>query len=339
MTELTTHEEMVGIAAGDGLGAMTKLLHEVVFPALRVSGGSEDGVRVMLASREQVLTTDVFSVDPLEFPGGDIGRLAVCGVVNDLAASGARADLLTVGLFISASLATATLDRVLRSLGAEAAQAGCTVVCGDTKVHQEEQPQLLITVTAIGQPYSKDSFPLSASRPGHLIGVSGPLGSHSIAVLSAREGLGFENVVSSDVGCLIEPFETVSRHVPFGSLRDLTRGGLIAALWEGASATGLGWHIDEAEVPVEHPVAAAVELLGLDPFMLTNEGTMLFTVEPDYACEAVRLLGKFPATAGATIVGEVLPADTAGPIVTMSSKNGARHVIPYPYGLGIPRLC
>jgi hydrogenase expression/formation protein HypE len=263
----------------------------------------------------------------------------VCGVVNDLTASGARAQFLTVGLFMSASLGLKTLERVLRSLGAEAAKTGCMVLCGDTKVHERSEPQLLISMTALGRPFSADCYSLSASRPDDLIGLTGPVGNHSIAVLSAREGLGFDSVVTSDAASLVGPFETAAQHVQFRSLRDLTRGGLLAAMWEGAHATGLNWQFNEALVPIDRPVAAATELLGLDPFLLTNEGTMLFTVERNLASDAVCLLRKFPETAATTIIGEVLPPDTMQAQVTMISKDAILKSAPYPHALGIPRLC
>ncbi|MFD6194321.1 hydrogenase expression/formation protein HypE [Streptomyces sp. NPDC060275] len=331
----------VGDAPGDGLGAMGELLREIVFPALRVTGEAEDAATVDVSGLKQALTTDVFSVDPLIFPGGDIGQLAVCGVINDLAASGARAEFLTVGLLMSASLDRGVLSRVLTSFGDQAADAGCRVVCGDTKVHQAPQPELIITVTALGTPFGSRSYPLTATRPGDLIGVTGPLGSHSIAVLSEREGLGFERITSSDVAPLIGPVEAVTKGVPIQSLRDLTRGGLIATLWDGARAAGGRWHIEEARVPVEQPVRAATELLGLDPLLLTNEGTLLFTVDPAHADEAVRILAGFPATAGTRIVGEVSAAQggTPEPAVTMLTVAGQVKAVHYPHALGVPRLC
>lgn len=331
----------VGDAPGDGLGAMGELLREIVFPALRVTGEAEDAATVDVSGPRQALTTDVFSVDPLEFPGGDIGRLAVCGVVNDLAASGARAEFLAVGLLMSSTLDRSVLTRVLTSFGDQAAAAGCRVVCGDTKVHQTPQPELIITVTALGTPLGSRSYPLTATRPGDLIGVTGPLGGHSVAVLSEREGLGFERITASDVAPLIDPVAAVTAGVPIQSLRDLTRGGLIAALWDGARATGGRWHIEEALVPVEQPVRAATELLGLDPFLLTNEGTLLFTVDPAHADEAVRILAGFPATARTRIVGEVHAGEAgdSGPDVTMLTAGGQLKAVPYPHALGVPRLC
>ncbi|MFE4750223.1 hydrogenase expression/formation protein HypE [Streptomyces mirabilis] len=332
-------QDPVGEAPGDGLGAMADLLRDTVFPALGVVEEAEDGVHVELSGSRQVLTTDVFTVDPLEFPGGDIGRLAVCGVINDLAASGARARFLTVGLLLSASLDRRVLLRVLRSLGAEADRAGCRVVCGDTKIHQGAEPQMIITVTALGEPFGEHTYALAASRPGDLIGVTGPLAGHSIAVLSAREGLGFEHVTASDVAPLVNPVEAVVRRVPLRSLRDLTRGGLVGALWDGAFATGCHWQFEEASVPVDRPVRAASELLGMDPLLLTNEGVMLFTVDAAHADDAVAVLAEFPETSGTRIIGEIHASTSEEAEVTMVTADGRVRAVPYPYALGVPRLC
>ena len=330
--------EQVGIGVGDGLAAMTRLLEGIVFPAIGFAGEAEDGTAITLTGLDQVVTTDVFAVDPLEFPGGDIGRLAVSGVVNDLAASGARARYLTVGLLLSAELRRDVLERVLRSLQAEATEVGCAVICGDTKVHQYSQPLLTMTVTAIGTPYSTDRFRLSATRPGDLIGITGALGAHSIAVLSAREGLGFEHVVHSDVNCLLTPFESTASRARLRSLRDLTRGGLVAGLWDGARDTGLRWHVERASIAVDEPVEAACALLGLDPLALTNEGVMLFTAEPQEADTVVALLQEHKTTTGARIIGRVEDSPV-GAEVTIALPGGRVDHVVYPEALGVPRLC
>ncbi|WP_433598968.1 HypE family hydrogenase expression/formation protein [Nocardia sp. CA-135953] len=339
MTEKQDFHIPVGIGAGDGLGATADLLTTLIFPALGIEELSEDGTRIAVDFDEQVVTTDMYTVDPLEFSGGDIGRLAVCGAVNDLAASGARARFLTVGLLISASLGRDVLFRVLTSFGQEAEASGCTVLCGDTKVHTGHEPQLVIAVSAVGQPFTPSLLSLKDTRPGDVIGVTGPFGNHSIAVLSARFGLGFDKVVTSDVCALADPIEAVVSVVPLHGARDLTRGGLIGALWDGARATGLHWEIEDDTLDLDLPVSAAAQLLALDPLALTNEGNMLFTCPRESADRALEILRGFSQTARSRLIGYASTADRLGPLVSKRTPEGRQILLDYPEALGIPRLC
>lgn len=333
-------DDLVGLASGDGLGAATELLESIVYPCLRVSGGQDDGAWTAgPRGAWQVVTTDLFVVDPVEFPGGNIGKLAAAGCVNDLLASGARTRAVTVGLYLSAYLSRALLARMLDAFRAELDRAGAEVVCGDTKVHPGRDPLLLMAVTGVGEPFGDRRYALADARPGDLLVVTGPLGAHTIAVLSAREGLGFERVVRSDVQPLLEPIGSLAERGLPRCLRDLTRGGLVAALWEGARATDLLWEIDADAIPVDHEVRAATELLGLDPLTLANEGCMLLVVPPAKADEALRLLRGYDATARATVVGRIRAAADGVGAALAGHGEGPVKVLPYPAGIGIPRLC
>jgi hydrogenase expression/formation protein HypE len=332
--------DLVGLASGDGLGAATELLESVIYPRLRVSGGQDDGAWTpTLAGAWQVVTTDLFAVDPIEFPGGNIGKLAAAGCINDLLASGARARTLTVGLYLSAYLQRNVLGRMLDTFRTELDRAGAEVVCGDTKVHPGRDPLLLLAVTAVGEPIGDRRYALAEAVPGDLLMVTGPLGAHTIAVLSAREGLGFERVVRSDVQPLLGPIGALVERSLARCLRDLTRGGLVGALWEGARATDLLWEIDADAVPVDRDVRAAAELLGLDPLTLANEGTMLLVVPPAEAEEVLRLLRGHDATARTAVVGRIAPAADGVGAAVVRDGEGSVKVLPYPAGIGIPRLC
>lgn len=331
-------DAQLGLEAGDGLGASAALIDAVIAPVLRLPDQREDGFRLVDRAGPRVVTSDVFAVDPLVFPGGDIGLLAAAGVCNDLLASGARITEVALGVYASSFLATSTLRACLDSFGSALDSLGASVVCGDTKVHSERQPELLLFATGLGVALSERRFDLADTLAGDDIIVTGPLGDHAIAVLSAREGLGFESVVSSDARPLNGPIEELIARNLVHSLRDLTRGGLVAAVWDGFVATGLGWAIDDEHIPVHRPVRAAAEMLGLDVLTLTNEGSMLITAPIATRDQILTVLRSWPQTAESAVIGTVTDrGDTSGPVLV--GPRGTRRPITLPYGIGVPRLC
>jgi hydrogenase expression/formation protein HypE len=338
MTPATEQGEWLGLAAGDGLGASNLLLDSVLAPALRLSSSREDGFRLAPGDTARVITTDVFSVDPIIFPGGNIGTLAAAGVCNDLLASGANVREVALGVYASAHLRTETLRTCLTSFHALLEPLGAQIVCGDTKVHPSAKPELLLFATALGTAMSESHFDLADTRPGDDIIITGALGDHAIAVISAREGLGFESAVSSDARTLYDPVAQLIVAGVLHSLRDLTRGGLTAALWDGYRATKLAWMVHEDALPVHRPVLAAAEMLGLDVLTLTNEGCMLMTCAPQHRETVMGILRASRTSAEATIIGTV-QADAApvGPVLT--GRPGGARLIPLPNGIGVPRLC
>lgn len=327
----------IGLAAGDGLGDSSTMLTEILAPVLRLPTKLEDGHRLDIDAGPIVVTTDVFSVDPIVFPGGDIGRLAACGAVNDLAASGARLSSCTLGIYASAELERAVLERCLRSFADVVIAEGGQVVAGDTKVHPDRRPELLLFVTALGRPCTLSSLDLDETRAGDDVYVTGPLGDHSIAVLSAREGLGFESVVQSDASPLSEPVLALAEAGLLHSARDLTRGGLVAALWDLYSAAGLACEIRRADLPIGERTQAAADMLGLDVLALTNEGCMLITAPREHRARVLKVLHDHTATAQAALVGQIADGPSLGPTLTVDGAGEV--VIPLPRGLGVPRLC
>jgi hydrogenase expression/formation protein HypE len=330
--------ERVGLAAGDGLGASGLLMDTVLEPALRLSGMREDGFRLAARDAELIITADVFSVDPIFFPGGNIGSLAAAGVCNDLLASGGVVSEIALGVYASAELETARLQDCLASFYAVVEPLGARIVCGDTKVHPSARPELLLFATGLAAARSQRRFDLADTQPGDDIIVTGALGDHAIAVLSAREGLGFESVVTSDAGSLHDPVARLISEGLVHSLRDLTRGGLTAALWDGYRATKLSWAVHEDALPVHRPVRAAAEMLGLDVLTLTNEGCMLVTCEPRHRGTVMHVLRSRPSTAEAAVIGTVRGEDAdVGPVL-IDSRGTARCLV-LPHGIGVPRLC
>ena len=327
----------IGIEAGDGLGASSSLLAEMLTPILGLPSKLEDGHRLSGDYASLVVTSDVFSVDPIVFPGGDIGSLAACGAINDLAASGARLMYCTLGIYASAELERSLLQRCLSSFADLVRAEGAAVVGGDTKVHPELSPELILFVTAIGRSVSSSSFDLDATEVGDDIYVTGPLGDHSIAVLSAREGLGFESVVRSDAHPLAGPVLELAERELVHSVRDLTRGGLVAALWDAFGATGLTYGIRREDIPVGERTRAAAEMLGLDVLALTNEGCMLIIAPAINREHVLEVLRRHPETERAKVIGAVGSPSTVGPVVLADGEDA--QVLPLPRGLGVPRLC
>ncbi|MEU4220875.1 AIR synthase-related protein [Actinoplanes sp. NPDC026623] len=337
-TRRVSEGDRLGLAAGDGLGASSALIDTLIAPLLDLPDVREDGFRLAQRTEPRVITSDVFSVDPLIFPGGDIGLLAATGACNDLLASGARITEAALGIFAAADLERATLQRCLESFAAPLAELGASVVCGDTKISPFREPELLLFVTALGVALSPQRFDMADTEAGDVIIVTGALGDHAIAVLSEREGLGFEAVVRSDARLLNGPIEELIGAGELHSIRDLTRGGLVGGLWDGFRATGLTWSVREESIPVHRPVRAAAEMLGLDVLTLTNEGCMLLTARAEHSEHVIETLRKWPETAEAEVIGTVARGgDVLGPQL-ISDRRGPK-LIPMPGGIGIPRLC
>ncbi|MEJ5223341.1 MAG: hydrogenase expression/formation protein HypE, partial [Anaerolineales bacterium] len=262
-----------------GHGSGGKLSHDLVsrlfLPDLgKAAPRALDDAAVLTVGGERLaLTTDSHVVSPLFFPGGDIGRLAVCGTVNDLAMVGAQPMALTCGFVIEEGLDFATLQRVVQSMRDAAAEAGVYIAAGDTKVVQKGgADKLFINTSGVGRVPPGVNVSGANARVGDVVIVSGTLGDHGIAVLSAREGLGFETDLVSDVAPLNRLVDAMLAAGEVHVLRDPTRGGLATTLNEIARQSGVGMQLDEAAIPVSAQVAAACELLGLDPLYLANEG-------------------------------------------------------------------
>jgi hydrogenase expression/formation protein HypE len=293
-------------------------------------------------------TTDSYVVSPMVFPGGDIGKLAVCGTVNDLAMSGARPLYLSAGFIIEEGLPLVELEQIVESMAATAREAGVSIVTGDTKVVGKGQAdRLFINTAGVGIVPSEVNVSGGNAQPGDVVLVNGTVGDHGMAILTRREGLQFTSPLVSDCaplnGLVESIFTTLKsegqpcRAGTVHCLRDPTRGGLITALKELALASGVGIELDESSIPVRDAVRAACELLGLDPFYVANEGKLVAVVTPDVARQVLTVLRSHPLGVDAAIIGEVTSAHPRQ--VVIRTALGARRLADMLTGEQLPRIC
>jgi hydrogenase expression/formation protein HypE len=321
---------------------MTKLLiEEHLLPRLgnRLLNPLTDGAVLPVMWHRAVFTTDAFVVQPLEFPGGDIGRLAVCGTVNDLAVGGARPLYLSAAFILEEGLPLADLRRVVGSMREACAEAGVTLVTGDTKVVDRGKCDgVFITTSGVGLVPDGVSLSIHHARPGDRLVVSGTVGDHGIAVMSAREGLEFETELQSDVAPLAGLTRAMLDGCPaIRCMRDPTRGGLASALNELAAASRVGVKLAESAVPLRPEVRAACEMLGFDPLYVACEGRLVAAVPPGDADRLVSAMREHPMGRRSAVIGEVV-ADHPG-VVTLRTAIGGERVVPLLAGDQLPRIC
>jgi hydrogenase expression/formation protein HypE len=331
-------QERVLLAHGDGGQLMAELIERVFVARLGTGEPPGDDSARMAASGPLVFTTDAFVVDPIFFPGGDMGKLAVCGTVNDLAAAGARPIALSASFILEEGLLISELERVVDSMAAAAREAGVRMICGDTKVvPRGKADRLYISTSGVGEVPEGVSVSGTAAQPGDVVLVSGPVGDHGLAVLSQREGLEFESPIVSDCAPLNGLVAAVLAVAPeVHVLRDPTRGGLATALNEIARQSRVDIEIQEGSVPVRPAVAVACELLGLDPLYVANEGKMIVIAPPEQAEAALSALQSHELGAGATRIGTV----TAGRgRVLLRTALGTRRILDRHVGEQLPRIC
>jgi hydrogenase expression/formation protein HypE len=331
--------DVIDLAHGGG-GRLTRQLIETVFrPAFAEAPDdlTHDGAVLDFSGGQLAFTTDTYVVRPLFFPGGDIGSLAVFGTVNDLAMCGAEPLWLSVGLVLEEGFAIADLRRIVDSMGAAARLAGVHLVTGDTKVVERGKGDgLYVNTSGIGRVVVPSPVSPQRVRPGDAVLVSGDLGRHGIAIMAARDGLGFETALISDCAALAAPVrQLIDAGIPLHCLRDLTRGGLATALVEIALAGAVTIRLDEAAIPVCDAVRGACEILGLDPLYVANEGRFVALVpaaDARFTLDILRALD--PAAA---LVGRVEAAGTGGTLL-LDTIGGTR-ALDLLTGEQLPRIC
>lgn len=337
-----TEHDTVQLAHGSGGRMMNDLIRKLFAWAFEnpILSRLDDFALLEVGSVRLAFTTDSFVVDPIFFPGGDIGELAVNGTVNDLAMSGARPLFLSVGVILEEGFSLEELRQVVVSMKKAAKAAGVQIVTGDTKVvNRGKGDKIFLNTAGIG--IVERPFVPSASqiKPGDQILVSGTIGDHGMAILSRREGLSFETPIRSDTAALHELVREVldvggeSVH----ALRDPTRGGLAAVLNEFAAASGVGLRIFEEAIPVREEVAAACDLLGLDPLYVANEGKMVAAVAPEKADEVLEAMRRHPLGKMAARIGEAVEESPG--LVSMQTVLGAWRIVDLPVGEQLPRIC
>ncbi|WP_428643984.1 hydrogenase expression/formation protein HypE [Roseibium sp.] len=298
-----------------------------------------DAALVSVPQGRLVMSTDGHVISPLFFPGGDIGSLAVHGTLNDIAMSGARPLYLTAGFILEEGFPLGDLERIVISMAGAAKEAGVPVVTGDTKVVEKGKGDgVFITTTGLGVVPDGVEIGPGRVRPGQKILLSGSIGDHGVAILSKRENLEFETELQSDSAALHRLVGEMVAAVPsIAMLRDPTRGGVAATLNEIAQAARAGIQIDEASIPLKPDVAAACELLGLDPLYVANEGKLLCFCEPRDTEKLLGIMRQNPLGREAAIVGTVTEDDRA--LVQMETRFGGLRVVDWLAGEQLPRIC
>jgi hydrogenase expression/formation protein HypE len=331
------------VTLGHGSGGILsqRLFEGLILPHFQnpILSRRDDQAIFELEGVRLAFTTDSFVVTPLFFPGGDIGRLAVNGTVNDLAMGGARPLYLSASLILEEGLPLSTLQAVLASMRDAAHACGVAIVTGDTKVVTRGSADgLFVTTSGVGVVPRERLLSADRARPGDAVLVSGTLAEHGMAVLSAREELGLGEALQSDTAPLAGLTETLlGSGAEVHCLRDPTRGGLAASLTEIAARSRIGVEIDESRLPLREPVQAACEILGIDPLHVASEGRLLAFVAPEGAELALEAARAHPLGKDAAIVGHAL-AEPVGTLVVRTVVGG-RRVVQLPFTDPLPRIC
>lgn len=339
------HKQIV-LGHGSGGKLTADLIEKVFLPAFSnpILDQLNDQALITIGGTRLAFTTDSFVVTPIFFPGGDIGRLAVHGTVNDLAMSGARPLYLSAAFILEEGLPVEDLCRVVDSMRAAAAQAGVQFVTGDTKVvNRGKGDKVFITTTGIGVLESELTIAADRARPGDKVLLSGYIGDHGMTIMSQRENLEFEGVIESDCASLHGLVAAMLAAPGDGGrdfihcLRDPTRGGAATTLNEIAKASGVGMLLREQSIPVRESVKGACEVLGLDPLYVANEGKLIAIVRPEMADAVLQQMRQHEHGKDATLIGEVV-AEHPG-MVLMKTEIGGTRVLDVMFGEQLPRIC
>jgi hydrogenase expression/formation protein HypE len=333
-------DDTILLAHGSGGRLSHELVAKEFLPFLANSALNKlDDSAVFEASGRLAFTTDGYVVNPIFFPGGDIGKLAVCGTVNDLAMNGAKPLYLSLSAIIEEGFLLRELEQIVKSIKKAADEAGVSIIAGDTKVVDRGQAdRLFITTSGVGMVPPGVDISGANARAGDKVLLSGTIGDHGIAIMSQREGLKFSMTLRSDcapLNRLVSQMLEVSSRIH--CLRDPTRGGLATTLNELARQSNVGITIEEAKIPVKEEVKAACELLGLDPIYVANEGKLVGIVDPADADQILARMRKNRYGRDAAIIGEVTNQHQGK--VAMKTKLGPSRIVDMLSGELLPRIC
>jgi hydrogenase expression/formation protein HypE len=330
---------LLGHGSGGKLSA--DLIREVFLPAFNnpFLEKLNDSATLSFNGCELAFTTDSFVVDPVFFPGGNIGSLAIHGTVNDLAVAGARPLYISAAFILEEGFPLESLKQIVASMQRACAESGVTLVTGDTKVVEKDKcDSIFITTSGIGRMENYQNISVDGAKPGDKIILSGAIGNHGIAIMSVRAGIEFETELQSDSASLVAPIlEILEVSADIHCLRDPTRGGLSSTLNEIAQASKIGIELEETSIPICDQVRGACELLGLDPMCVANEGKFVAVVAGQDADKVLEQLQKNPLGREAAIIGEVVPDHPK--MVLMRSPIGGKRVVQMLMGEQLPRIC
>lgn len=334
------HSKTIVLGHGSGGRLSAQLIKDLFLPAFDNPWLRKLDDQAVIDSGQERLafTTDAFVVTPLFFPGGDIGRLAVNGTINDLAMCGARPLCLSASFIVEEGLEMAELERVVASMADAAKVADVPIVTGDTKVvNRGSADRLFVTTSGIGVLPEGRCFSASAAQPGDAIILSGSIGDHGMAVMSCRENLEFESSICSDTAPLHRLVEVMAGAGQIHALRDPTRGGLAASLSEIACSSGVGVEISAYAIPVKDHVRAACELLGMDPLFVANEGKLVAFVRSSDVDAVLCAMRSVPEARDAAVIGKAMGERQS--IVLLKTQIGGTRIIELPFSEQLPRIC
>ncbi|HSW46154.1 MAG TPA: hydrogenase expression/formation protein HypE [Phycisphaerae bacterium] len=334
-------DEQIVIAHGGGGELTRKLIADRFLPRLgnALLNPLADSAILDVPAGRLAFTTDAHVIQPLEFPGGDIGRLSVCGTVNDLAVMGAIPRALSLAMVIEEGLSLAVLDRIVDSIAAAAREAGVVIATGDTKVVERQRGDGL-TITTAGVGELRDGVTIDARRvaEGDAIIITGRIAEHGLAVMSAREGLTFQTELRSDVAPLTDLIGAMlATGADIKFMRDPTRGGLACVLADLADYAKLSVEIHEPAIPLSAVARHTAELLGLDPLTVPNEGKAVVVTARGDAEKVLRACRDHRLGRNAAIIGSVV--QSLPPLVELITRSGGRRLVQRPYGEELPRIC
>jgi len=325
------------MAHGSGGNATRQLIKEIFQQYLsnEFLDKMEDSASLPSSEYPLALTTDSFVITPLEFPGGDIGKLAVCGTVNDLWMTGAEPVYLTAGFILEEGLDLSVLERIISSLSLAAKEAGVKIVAGDTKVIQGNGG-MYINTTGLGYQKHYNLLRDNPVKTGDIVIVNGNLGDHHACIMSQR--MGIQNNIRSDcanLGPLVK--KLLENKIAIRVMRDITRGGLGTVLNEIAEASNVVIEINESNIPIDSEVKAFCEILGLDPLYMANEGKFLCIISQEDEEKVLKIFKSNPLGKNAAVIGRVI--GTEDKLVTLKTRLGGKRIVDILYGEGLPRIC
>ncbi len=340
MSDIPTGEVIL-MSHGGGGTRTRRIIDEIIVRHLGnpILAQLDDAACIRIPEPDLVFTTDSFVVQPIFFPGGDIGKLAACGTLNDLAMQGGEPRCLSLGLIMEEGFPVDDLERVIASLAGVCKETGVPVVTGDTKVIERGAGTgILMNTAGIGVRKPGIDVHVSNAKPGDAVIVTGTLGDHGVAIMCCREGLKLESQLVSDAAPLWGMIKPLLEAIPaIHCLRDPTRGGLAAALCDIAERSRAGIRIEESRIPLKQEVAGACRILGLDPLNVANEGKAVVICAGADADKALRILRAHPLGRDACVIGRV-EADPPGTVLLKTTAGGER-IVEIPSGEDLPRIC